>query len=1281
VRTKPLFFRLSLAAVLGAGLAPSACTGPGQDQGRGPADDVRPDRDRVSIAEAGPLYRFSGEAPARTKGDGPAAAISLTASDGTGLKLASLDARGVVEGPLAFTELRLAFDNPEGRTLEGTFRIALPQGAAISRFAMRQADRWQEGEVVEKQAARRAYEDFLHRRQDPALLEQAAGNEFTARVFPIPAGGRKELIVSYSQELTPEAPYVVPLRGLPRVGKLDAVVARAGDDAPLLGQVHLENAAPERDLLVEASKLPPVDGVRAGELVLLRARPAAEAGADPIASAVLMVDTSASRALGYEAQIELVAAIATGLGQARLTVAAFDQGIDLVYEGPAEGFAREGAVKLRERQALGASDLSAALAWARDKARDTRSERVIVVGDGVPTLGVTEPAELREAAASLKGAGVKRLDAVAVGGIRDDAQLKALCAAGLERDGVVVDGAKGAEQALRRLTSATRSVDVKVEGAEWQWPERLEGFQPGDEALVFAKLDRGASPRLVLGGAASAPKLTEVERPLLERAWVSAKIAQLVQKPPAGQSEEATRAEIVRLSTAFRVLSPHTALLVLETEQDYDRYKIDRKALADILTVEGTKLTRQRRAEDALAFPTAQLPPKQAPATDGVVLRAPPAPPPPAQAPGRGEDKNDNDRREGGTGTRAKGEEGSMANAPIGGRPAAPTPAPEAPRAAPAEARPNEHEPDAHGNLWGDRVGDGFGAGGLGLRGPGQEREAAEFGIIGTLGAGAGTGTGQGMGSGRGRLGGAHSTQSPQVRPGALQVNGRLPPEVVQRIVRQNFGRFRMCYESGLRQNPNLAGRVGVRFIIGRDGSVAAAGNGGSDLPDAGVIRCVTEAFQRLSFPQPEGGIVTVIYPIVFSPSGGPPPSSPSPEVAQVPTPAPARFGPYEGKLAEVMEALSKGDKPEALRKAIAFRAESPGDVMALVALGEAFEAAGETRSAARAYGSLIDLFSSRADLRRMAGERLERLSAPYAHALAADSYAKAARQRPDHPSSHRLLAYARLRAGDLAGAFEAIEQGAKRSYPAGRFRGVERILREDLALIGAAWAKAAPAERGAIERRLGALGVAPEREPSVRFVLNWETDANDVDFHIYDSRGGHAFYSQKDLPSGGSLYDDVTTGYGPECFTLRQPAGERAAPYRLQAHYYSRGPMGYGMGKLEIVEHDGQGGLTFEQRPFVIMRDQAFVDLGTYPAGAAADPPKGPELPRPLPPTRPRRRAGRARPERAPRITRSRCVRGASSTPNVTPGPRSSPVSWAQAATVFSGSAVALAAQHGAHR
>ncbi|HEY8074844.1 MAG TPA: AgmX/PglI C-terminal domain-containing protein [Labilithrix sp.] len=118
-----------------------------------------------------------------------------------------------------------------------------------------------------------------------------------------------------------------------------------------------------------------------------------------------------------------------------------------------------------------------------------------------------------------------------------------------------------------------------------------------------------------------------------------------------------------------------------------------------------------------------------------------------------------------------------------------------------------------------------------------------------------------------GTVGGGSSVPI-SMRAGAVQVNGRLPPEVVQRIVRQSFGRIRMCYQTGLRANPKLAGRVAVKFVIDREGNVSTVRDGGSTLPDQSVITCIVRAFGNLSFPQPEGGIVTVVYPIELSVEG-----------------------------------------------------------------------------------------------------------------------------------------------------------------------------------------------------------------------------------------------------------------------------------------------------------------------------------------------------------------------------------------------------------------------------
>jgi hypothetical protein len=122
------------------------------------------------------------------------------------------------------------------------------------------------------------------------------------------------------------------------------------------------------------------------------------------------------------------------------------------------------------------------------------------------------------------------------------------------------------------------------------------------------------------------------------------------------------------------------------------------------------------------------------------------------------------------------------------------------------------------------------------------------------------------VGNGHGPGHGGHDPKAPRIANTTVDTNGRIPAEVIQRIVRQNFGRFRLCYEGGLRTNPGLTGRVVTRFVIGRDGAVAQAADAGSDIASQEVVSCVVRSFSALSFPSPEGGIATVTYPIVLSP-------------------------------------------------------------------------------------------------------------------------------------------------------------------------------------------------------------------------------------------------------------------------------------------------------------------------------------------------------------------------------------------------------------------------------
>ncbi len=178
------------------------------------------------------------------------------------------------------------------------------------------------------------------------------------------------------------------------------------------------------------------------------------------------------------------------------------------------------------------------------------------------------------------------------------------------------------------------------------------------------------------------------------------------------------------------------------------------------------------------------------------------------------------------------------------------------------------------GNFWGAELGDSAGNGLSNLLGdgPGGGGNNLGFGIndVGGLSKSladrSGSGTCGSHCGGRliGRTG--HTSHAPVMREMKTEIDGTIPREVIQRIVRQNFGRFRNCYEGGLRTNPSLSGRVQVKFVIDRTGSVSIADDGGSDLADHAVSACVVKSFYGLSFPAPERGSVRVTYPIMLSP-------------------------------------------------------------------------------------------------------------------------------------------------------------------------------------------------------------------------------------------------------------------------------------------------------------------------------------------------------------------------------------------------------------------------------
>jgi len=150
------------------------------------------------------------------------------------------------------------------------------------------------------------------------------------------------------------------------------------------------------------------------------------------------------------------------------------------------------------------------------------------------------------------------------------------------------------------------------------------------------------------------------------------------------------------------------------------------------------------------------------------------------------------------------------------------------------------------------------------------------LGVLGTSGTGRGGG-GVGYGSiglgsvstkgrGGGRAGRISGKTRVQPKIGSAMIMGSLDKSVIQRVIRKNLRRIKLCYEKGLKRDPNLNGRVEVRLTIGPNGKVQKAEIARSTLNDKQVEQEILEVMKTLIFPNPPGGgTITVSYPFIFA--------------------------------------------------------------------------------------------------------------------------------------------------------------------------------------------------------------------------------------------------------------------------------------------------------------------------------------------------------------------------------------------------------------------------------
>ena len=94
-----------------------------------------------------------------------------------------------------------------------------------------------------------------------------------------------------------------------------------------------------------------------------------------------------------------------------------------------------------------------------------------------------------------------------------------------------------------------------------------------------------------------------------------------------------------------------------------------------------------------------------------------------------------------------------------------------------------------------------------------------------------------------------------------------LPPEIPRRVLERRIKRIEVCYQRGLKRNPELSGAVALSYTIDPIGEVSGVKIDKSALNDAEVDACIEKEVDRLRFSSTEGGVaVTVKQTLDLSP-------------------------------------------------------------------------------------------------------------------------------------------------------------------------------------------------------------------------------------------------------------------------------------------------------------------------------------------------------------------------------------------------------------------------------
>ncbi|MGB2997149.1 MAG: VIT domain-containing protein, partial [Phycisphaerae bacterium] len=542
-----------------------------------------------------------------------------------------------IDNQVATTRVVQEFQNSTDADLECTYIFPLPKGAAVRDFAMYIGGKRVKGELLEKEKARKVYEEIVRRMKDPGLLEYMDGTLLRLRIYPVPARGTQKVELEYTEVVPLDdglAEYVFPLRTGEKASRTledftvavriksatpiksvyspthEVGVSRPSDHEAVAG-VETREAVLDRDFHLFYTLSKKAFGLHLMTyrpnpdepgLFLILISPAAEIDADRRVprDVAFVLDTSGSMKGEKIEQAKKALAFCIGKLAAddRFAIVQFSTTAQPYADGWTDANAankEKACAWIDGFEAGGGTNIGEALQKAFNQPKELRDRKqvrlatVMFLTDGQPTVSVTDP----EALIKLIKEQNKRNFRLFTFGVGDDVNTHLLDRMSDETGGLpeYVRPGEAIDGKVTRLFSkmshpVLTDLALEIPGVKGLevYPPQLPDLFHGSQVVLAGSYEGAGDSVVRLRGRVGEkqkefvyegtfPKQT-VERPFIGPVYAHRKIGYLLDQIRLHGENKELKDEVIRLSLAYGIETPYTSYLVLENKEQYREYGV-----------------------------------------------------------------------------------------------------------------------------------------------------------------------------------------------------------------------------------------------------------------------------------------------------------------------------------------------------------------------------------------------------------------------------------------------------------------------------------------------------------------------------------------------------------------------------------------------------------------------------------------------------------------------------------------------------------------------------------